>query len=68
MTEEIGERPCVVIFCKASNGYYVWLEVSWDENPTMHTDSGRKLIARAPSSTCEALKAMLNQQLEDAKL
>jgi hypothetical protein len=65
MTNEIVEPVCVVISCEASNYYWVWLAKDWDVDPFHHVKVGRKLIARAPLSTCSVLRDMLNSQLKE---
>lgn len=56
------ELPCVVVWCEASNAHFVWLEIAWDESPESWVRSGRRLIARAPHKTCEALRELLEHQ------
>ncbi len=55
------ELPCVVVWCDYSKEHFVWLERIWDDDAA-HWEKGRRLIARAPHKTCEALRELLEQQ------
>jgi hypothetical protein len=56
--------PCVLVWCKVAGKHFVWFAKEWDRDSEHFINTGRKLIARAPNSTCRILRDLLNQQLE----
>lgn len=61
MSDEV-DLPCVLLWCEYSNAHFVWLERIWNDDAEHWEKTGRKLIARAPSSTCRLLRDLIDQQ------